>query len=93
MLLQDYVQTTDWIMIFRPFLSIFILIVLMVLMIGMYKYFRIWWIILVVFLFSLIIGGLSISVGDIPFSPYFQIFFIIFQSVFFIIMTMKVFKV
>ena len=93
MLLQDYVQTTDWIMIFRPFLSVFILIVLMVLMIGMYKYFRIWWIILVVFLFSLIIGGLSISVGDIPFSPYFQIFFIIFQSVFFIIMTMKVFKV
>ena len=93
MLFQDYVQTTDWIMIFRPFLSIFILIVLMVLMIGMYKYFRIWWIILVVFLFSLIIGGLSISVGDIPFSPYFQIFFIIFQSVFFIIMTMKVFKV
>ena len=74
--------------------SILIMVLLMVLMVYFYtrhtyKYFLP---ILTVFLFSLVIGMLSISSLGIPYTPWFQLFFILLQSVFFIINSLEFFK-
>lgn len=39
--------------------------------------------ILIVFLFSLVIGMTSIIDNNLPFSPYFQLFFLLFQTIVF----------
>ncbi len=70
--------------IITPILSLIILILLMVLMFIMYIKMRVFLPILVIFLFSLIIGFNSIGIENIPLNPYFSIFFILFQSVIFI---------
>ena len=85
-------DTLDWHVVLEPFLSILILIILMVIMIIIYKYIRIWLAILVLFLFSLIIGINSIAIEYIPFNPYISIFFILFQSIFFTLISLKVYK-
>ena len=85
-------DTINWNIALEPFLSILVLIVLMLIMIIIYKYIRIWLAILVLFLFSLIIGINSIGIENIPFNPYISIFFILFQSIFFILMGLKVYK-
>ena len=86
------IDTLDWHIVLEPFLSILILIVLMLIMVIIYRYIRIWLAILVLFLFSLIIGINSIGIENIPFNPYISIFFILFQSIFFILMSLKVYK-
>lgn len=70
-------------------LSISILFLLMVLMLIFYLKVRIFLIIGTIFLFSLIIGMVSISKFMLPFSPYIQLLFLTFQSVFFIITTLE----
>lgn len=40
-------------------------------------------IVLVVFLFSLVFGMNSMAYFDLPFSPWFQIFFLLFQTIIF----------
>ena len=80
-------EILDWITVLEPFIALFILIILMILMIIMtilYYRIKIYLPILVLFLFSLIIGFNSIIYEYIPFNPYFSIFFILFQSTFFI---------
>lgn len=49
-------------------------------------------IILCVFSFSLIIGMISIRDGSIPFSPYIQMFFLLFQSILFTIGSLEVYN-
>ena len=63
--------------------AIIVILLLLFLMIYFYSKKRYFLPILVVFLFSLIIGMLSMEFG-IPFTPYVQIFFMLMQSVFFI---------
>lgn len=77
-------EILDWSTVLEPFIALFILIILMIIMAILYLKIRLFLPILVVFLFSLIIGFNSISYEYIPFNPYFSIFFILFQSVFFI---------
>jgi len=77
-------EILDWTMVLEPFIALFILIILMIIMTILYLKIRLFLPILVVFLFSLIIGFNSISYEFIPFNPYFSIFFILFQSIFFI---------
>ena len=71
-------------------ISVIILFVLMIIMILLYLKLRIFLVILVVFLFSLIIGINSMSETNIPFTPYLQTFFLLFQSCIFIITSLKV---
>ena len=78
-------------MLLEPILSVFILIILMVIMLIVYVKLRIFLVILVIFLLSLIIGITSIMDYSLPFSPYLQILFILFQSVIFIITSIGVF--
>ena len=77
-------EIIDWITVLEPFIALFVLIILMILMIILYLKMRLFLPILVVFLFSLIIGFNSIGIEYIPLNPYFSIFFILFQSVVFI---------
>lgn len=76
----------------NPILSVIILLILLAIMVLLYLKLRVFLAILVVYCFSLIIGMNSISMGDIPFSPYFQTFFLVFQSVIFLITAIKVYK-
>jgi len=85
-------EVLDWNTILQPFIAIFILIILMIIMVILYKYVRIWLVVLVLFLFSLIIGIESISYEYIPFSPYISILFILFQSIFFLLVSLEVYK-
>lgn len=62
-----------------------ILLLLMGVNLLMYVKYRFWEIILVIYIFSLIFGMLALAEGSIPFTPLFQIFFLIFQSVIFIL--------
>ena len=87
MILQ--MDSLDWNMVFAPFINIFILIFFIALMLIFYYKFRIYLIILTIFLFSIVIGIQSISVNETPFTPYLQIFFILFQSIIFIKFTLE----
>lgn len=83
----DAIILSAWIAI-----SLSILIFLMLLMLFMYyaKGRRQFLPILVVYLFSIILGMGSISI-QFPITPYFQIFFMLFQSVYFILTTIDMF--
>jgi len=65
-------------------MGVFILIFMMVLMLYFYLKVLILYFMVPIYLFSLVIGLSSIAVGDIPFTPYFQGFFLVFQSIVFI---------
>lgn len=79
----------NWIV---PFLEFGILIVLLVGLVYCYRYMRIWILILTIYLFSIVIGLVSILSWSIPLTPWVQIFFLIFQSILFISTTMEVYK-
>lgn len=78
------------------FASIFILVFLIVLMWYFYTKYKAnqikFLIVLVVFLFSIVIGMGSITSLSIPFSPYFQLFFLLIQTIFFILSALEVFE-
>jgi len=69
-----------------------VLIILMFLMVYLYSKHRIFLPILIVFLFSMIMGNMSLEIVNFPFTPYFQTFFIIFQTIFLLITSIEVFK-
>ena len=77
---------------FEPFLALFILVILLIIMITLYLKMRVFLPILVVFLFSLIIGFNSIAIENIPLNPYLSIFFILFQSVVFLETSLQQYK-
>ena len=85
-------EILDWNTVLQPFLGVFVLLILMVIMVILYWKIRIWIAILIVFLFSLIIGVNSLTLEYIPFNPYFSIFFILFQSSFFIVRSIEIYK-
>ena len=85
-------EILDWITVLQPFIALFILIILMIIMIIMsilYFKIKLYLPVLVIFLFSLIIGFNSMTYEYIPFNPYFSIFFILFQSTFFIEISLR----
>ena len=65
--------------------SIYVLLLLMLIMLVIFFKMNEFLLILITFLFSLIIGFNSLMIGTMAFSPYFQIFFLMFQSVIFYI--------
>ena len=67
-----------------PILDVGVLITFIILMMYVYAKFRIFPLILLIMLISLIIGVSSIQLAYNPFTPYFQVFFILFQTVFFL---------
>lgn len=90
MLLQ--LDTIDMFEIIEPILAFFIIAILMLIMVVIYIKIRNFLVITVIFLFSLIIGAISISIGNITFTPYIQIFFIMFQLSIFIITSIEAYK-
>lgn len=77
---------------FYPIMTIFIIIFLFALMIFCYLKIRIFVVILAIYSFSLIIGIMSFSESIIPFTPMLQIFFLLFQTIFFIITAIETFE-
>jgi hypothetical protein len=75
-----------------PFLEFFFLMILLLIMVYLYRKMRVWLLILTVFLFSLVFGMISIMSFAIPFSPYIQIFFMLFQSIVFFQTSLEVFN-
>ena len=64
----------------------------MLVMLVLYTKLRRFVLITVVFLFSLVIGMMSIQETSIPFSPYIQIFFLLFQTIIFLITSLRVYQ-
>lgn len=77
---------------FYPLMAFFGLIFLLGLMIFCYLKIRVFVVILVIYGFSLIIGIMAFSESIIPFTPFLQIFFLIFQTIIFIITTIETFE-
>jgi len=75
-----------------PILSILVILILLIFMIYLYMKMRVWPVMLIVYLFSLVIGMNSIATEHIPYTPYFQIFFLLIQSVIFIITSFELYK-
>lgn len=92
MILQEQMDVMDWESVLMPFLVIIFLIFLMGLMIFLYMKLRVFTVILTVFLFSLIFGMLSMSFEFLPFTPFISIFFMLFQTIFFLITTLDMIK-
>lgn len=76
---------------FYPLMTFFSLLFLLVFMVYAFIKIRRFLVIVVIYLFSLIIGLYGFSESNIPFTPYFQIFFIIIQSVFFLTFTLELY--
>jgi len=70
--------------------SIIFIIMLMVLMIYCYVKIDSFLPVLVVFLFSIVIGMISFSGSYLPFTPWFQLFFMLFQTIFFYLKVEKI---
>ena len=64
----------------------------MIIMIIVYYKLRIWLVIFVIFIFSIIIGLNSLNIDNVPLNPYISIFFIFFQMSFFIIRSIEIYK-
>ena len=73
-------------------LTFMLLIILMLLMIYIYAKNRRFTIILVIFLFSLVIGMTAFSVEGVPLTPYFQLLFLLFQTVIFILTAIDLYQ-
>lgn len=78
------IQNTPYII-----LSILILFGLIFLMLYLYVKTEDYEPILIVFLFSLIIGTMSLPIINFPFTPWFQIFFLLFQTVLFLLKALE----
>lgn len=76
----------------EPVIATFILIFLVALMILIYAKFRVFILALIVEIFSLIIGLNALGINGIPISPYFQLFFVLIQTIFFVLITIEVFE-
>ena len=61
------------------FLAMGVMIFFIVLMLVLFMKKRVFLPILVIFLISLIVGSVSMELTDIPFTPWFQVFFLLFQ--------------
>lgn len=90
MLLQ--IERVDMFEIIQPILTVFILLILMLIMVIIYIKIKNLLVIIVIFLFSLIIGMTSLTIEAIPFTPYIQIFFMLFQMSIFIITSTEMYK-
>ena len=76
---------------FYPLMTFFGIIFLFALMIFCFLKLRIFVLILAIYLFSLIIGFNSFSESVIPFTPYLQIFFLVFQTIMFLLTAIQTF--
>lgn len=91
MILQNEMTSLDWNVVFAPALNIFILVLFIALMLIAYYKIKRFIVVLFIFLFSLIIGVLAISTVELPFNPYLPIFFMLLQTIFFIMFTLEVY--
>lgn len=91
---MTFLQITDQfdLLGFFPIMTLLVIMFLFMLMVFCYLKIRVFIVILVIYLFSLVIGLSSMSESIIPFTPYLQIFFLLFQTVIFTITSLEVFR-
>ena len=80
----DVIESLD---VLSPVMSVFLLIFFIALMIFFYNRhtYNVFLPILLIFLISIVIGVYSMIESNIPFSPFFQLFFILFQFIMFLL--------
>ena len=66
---------------FTPFIEFLFIIFLIVLMVYLYTKMEGYWLMIITLIFSSIIATISITNYILPFTPYIQTFFIIFQLI------------
>jgi len=76
---------------FEPMITIFLLIFMMALNIYFYAKKQNWAISLVILIFSIYFWGLALSI-NLPLSPMFQNFFMLFQTLLFVSVSVKTYK-
>ena len=74
-----------------PIIEVIVLFLLMIFMLYLYMKVRVWVAILVLYMFSLVIGFIAVNDGAIPFTPYLQIFFLVFQTILFFLTSFDAF--
>jgi len=77
---------------FYPLMTFFVIIFLFALMLFCYLKIRVFLLILAIYLFSLIIGLSAMNESIVPFTPFLQIFFLLFQTIIFTIVSIEVFS-
>lgn len=65
--------------ILTPLIEVFFIIFLIILMIYLYSKMEGYWLMMITLMFSIIIGSISIYNFILPFTPYIQLFFMVFQ--------------
>jgi len=73
----DLIQFT----IITPLIEFLFILFLLILMIYLYGKMEGYWLMIITLMFSVIIGVISITNFDLPFTPYIQLFFILFQLI------------
>lgn len=76
---------------FYPLMTFFVIIFLFAIMIFCYLKIRVFVVILAIYLFSLVIGITAMNESIIPFTPFLQLFFLLFQTIIFVITSIEVF--
>lgn len=69
--------------VYEPMITVFMLIFIMIISVIIYLKARRWVLMLTVYLLSLILGIQALNVS-LPLAPYFQIFFIMFETILFV---------
>jgi len=72
-----------------PILSLVILVMMMLFMLYFYTKVKKMVFVLLIYVFSLPFGLISLGEYNIPFSPWFQLFFLMFQTIIFFMSAMK----
>lgn len=77
---------------YEPLITMAMLIFIMLITLILYIKVRRWVLILVIYLMSMVIFGQSLNIS-LPLAPYFQIFFIMFQTILFVMTSLDASKV
>lgn len=73
-------------------LMVIVMLFLLILIIALYLKMRVWLLITVVFLFNIIFAFISFNEKLIPFTPYFQIFFMLISGLIFLITSLEAYE-
>lgn len=91
MIIQNFTGQYD-LLGYYPVMSLLFIVFLTMLMVFCYLRMRVFVLMLIIFVFSLIIGVNSMSETIIPFTPYLQLFFLLFQTTLFVMVSIDTFK-
>jgi hypothetical protein len=86
-------MTTEYVFLdLDAILMVIVMIFLLILIIALYLKLRVWVLIMVVFAFNIIFAFISFDEKLIPFTPYFQLFFMLISGLIFLITSLEAYQ-